>query len=739
MEKSQLKAEVREVSDEQEDEHGSVDAVENIRWQPGYAKQFPAIGAAALLVLVLTAVGCALVLCLSNERSSSQWSSTFRPNVALSVLTVVGNIALVTALSQGIPIAWWVKAVHGATVSQLHESWRCSNGFLGLAQNLFRLDIIGVAVLVAKISVLDSILYQRATTTYVGQDTPRIVPMLGAAATTFPSTGYVVAEGFSAQTQCNCFMIGDEYTPVVNTWQTSNGFFKGYNRYFQQCNGVCYTSIDAIGFEIDCNTNISDTDIAVAPIQAFNAAGGAGNGSAAWTDIPIFNSSFAVAYATGEDSNQSVIVLDLQYFQSSDPYNPSGKTCHGAVTTVQCKLRPALVRYPITVTNFTNPHVTNGVSLGRSVDETSNAYNFMDLNQSIPRYSADLKQAEGFQVLSYLYPNETRKLHSISYLGGVANALHLALTSTATISYQGQGAWALSQAGVLAQTMMYGPPNMGSCDCSFRDESLPTIIASINQLAFLTSTGMIGPESMPSSATSTSNFSFFSSATTASSTVSTSTPLLIQGVASNSTTFFRSLHGTVQISDVNFYKTHFLFLGLGIAMTILCAATTTALFWRYGTLGREVSMGPIEIAGAFGAPILSSTTPDNSSGADNATSLAESRIPRATSGNASPGSAPMSPSATVQTPTAATTFADLNHLLATVGGRRVMYGYVDVEGNERQAISDEASDTPLPLRSPTLSDGSNPAFRKRASQYLAFGDAAGGIVRPASMIFPTNG
>ena len=94
-------------------------------------------------------------------------------------------------------------------------------------QNLFRLDVIGVAVLVAKISVIDSVLYQRATTTYVGQDQPRIVPMLGVASTQFPSTGYVVADGFGAQTQCSCFMIGDEYTGVVNTWQASNGFFQG--------------------------------------------------------------------------------------------------------------------------------------------------------------------------------------------------------------------------------------------------------------------------------------------------------------------------------------------------------------------------------------------------------------------------------------------------------------------------------------------------------------------------------
>jgi hypothetical protein len=736
MGKAQQKTEVKELTVDEKGQNGSGDTVNHVHWQPGYAKQFPWVGAACLLGVVCTAIGCALVLYFSNNRSCARWPSMVAPNVAVSVLNAIGNICLLTAMSRGIPVAWWIKAMEGATVSQLHNSWSYSVTTLPIFRNLFRLDVIGLAVLVAKISVVDSILYQRATSTYVGQDSPRTVPMQGVAATAFPSTGYVVAEGFAAQTTCECFMIGDEYTSVVNTWQTSNGFFQGYNRYFQECDGVCYAYIDAIGFEIDCTEDRNVRDIAVAPIEAFNAAGGRGN-TTAWSNIPIFNTSFAVDFANGAQ-NQTVINLDLQYFQSKDPFNPSGGTCQGTVTTVQCKLRPALVRYPLMITNFTNPHVTNGVSLGSLATETPGGHDVMISNQNTQPYSYNLKQAEGFDVLSYLYPDETGKLNGITYLGGLANALHIALTSTATISYQGGEAWSLSQTGVLAQTMMYGPPNMGSCDCSFRDDSLSTIVASINQLAFLTATGLIDQESVPfpTTAGSNSTANFLVPQPKTYQVTNTSQALTIQGVASNTTTNFRSMDGTMQVSDVTFFQTHFLFVGLGVGMTMLCVITTASLFWRYGTLGRDVSLGPIEVAGAFGAPILS-TMPANSPRPDAPSTAApsptiprtsqEKRASRPAPISVQPTSQPNPPSPAIHSPVS---FSNMDDLLAKVGHRSVLYGMVDVEHHDDGGSSSAVPQSPG--LAPSSPGGPNSTSTKRRSQIMTFGDAGNERVRPAT-------
>lgn len=120
-------------------------------------------------------------------------------------------------------------------------------------------------------------------------------------------TGYVVSNvSFGAQTSGACmlsvmtsqaqladhylaFMIGDSFIPVVNTWETSNGFFSSYNELFRfsnqgilqqlnsldYCHGVCYSHMQAIGFEVDCVDTTNHTDIAIPAIAAYNANGNA--------------------------------------------------------------------------------------------------------------------------------------------------------------------------------------------------------------------------------------------------------------------------------------------------------------------------------------------------------------------------------------------------------------------------------------------------------------------------------
>lgn len=701
-------------------------------WQPGYLKRFPYVGVIALLTTLLTAVCCVIVLYLSNGKSSAEWPRNFPPNVALSVFTSIGNLALATAFSRGTSIAWWRMAMNGATLAQLHESWSTTNSALGILSALSHLDKLGMAMIMVKLAVLDNVFYQRATSTYVGQDIARPVSISGVAATEFPTTGYVVSEGFSAQTACNCFMIGDTYTPVLNTWETSNGFFQGYNKLFQQCNGVCYTHINAIGFEIDCTTSQNHTDIAAAPIAAWNATSShSGSASASWSDIPIFNSSFYMSYAN-KTTNYTSIILQLHYFQSDNPYNPSGESCAGSVFDVQCKLRPAIVRYPVTITNFTNPHVTNGVSLGSGSNSSSTNLYLQASNQNIQPYSPALKQAEGFEVVSYLYPNEQGLIDTTTSLGGIANALHIALSSNALITYQGQGSWALSQQGTLSQTMMYGPPNMGSCDCSFRSEALDTIITSINQLTFLTATGLLDDSTISfsnNSDDSPTKFSFPISRFGAGSSFNTSAPVTVQGIDSNSTAYFHSLPGTVQIKDVTFYRTHYLYLGLGVGTTLICMCMVIALYWRYGQLGRDVTLGPIEIAGAFGAPVLSTTPTD---AAHHSPGTGKSHQPQP-----QPNSTPLSPASPTSPP--AVSFANVKDLLATVGDRKVMYGFVDVEEEVEEEASHQsqqhytAASTGVTPQSPLLlSPTSTHATRVRKSQILTFAPAEPARVKPAA-------
>lgn len=456
--------------------------------------------------------------------------------------------------------------MRGATVKELHQSWQYSDSFHHILTRFWALDLIALAALAAKVTILDSFLFQNAASSYVAHDPARNVTLLGVAATNFPQTGYVVADG--------SFMISDQYTPTVNTFETSNGFFRDVVNNFHGCDGICYSWVDAAGFEIDCQKSTDHTEFARAALSAYNAQNGGGN-AAAWTDLAIFNSSFHMA-TPDSTTNYTRLIMELSYFDSDDPNNPNPSTCPGTVTSVQCSLRPALVRYPTTIVNYTDAHVTNGISVGGRPhgDENTNA-------PPTPDYSYANKQAEGFEILSYLDLGDQNVMNSTTQLGGVVAALSQFLSSTATITYTGTGGWILGQEGTMAQTMMFGPPNMGTCDCSFKD-GLSSLVESVNQLAFLTAT----------------NQTMIVNNATAGSRAT------VVGITDNTTATYTDLPNSLEIRDAIYYKTEWKWMYGGIGSTVLALLLVIPAYWHYGNLGQKKTLGPMEVASAFNAPML---------------------------------------------------------------------------------------------------------------------------------------
>lgn len=614
-------------------------------WQPGYRKRFPTFGAFALILVLLCALGSVAVLVSSDRVSSSKWSRWVAPNVCLQGLNAVSNIMLAAAISQGIAITWWRKAMRGASVAELHRSWEFSSSFSNMIFNFWSFDKVALAALAMKVAVIDGLLFQRATSTYVQQDPPAIIETIAVAATEFPSTGYVLSNNSVAgQATCGCFMIGDAFTPVVNTWESSNGFFKGYNDWFrsdskyqglfnkakaktgldlmavkQHCEGTCYAHMEAIGFEISCDQETVERDIAVAPIEAYEKAGNGTSGDIADWTATIFNSSFSLHYPDSAlNLNTTAITMNLNYYQANDPFNPSSFHCAGRIYNNACVLRPALITYPVRIMNYSNPHIVNGVQLQSRIPGMTDTM----MEMGPPKYDPQLKQAEGFSVGPYINVDDSQEIGSFTHLGGLANALHQFLGASATITYNGENAkesvWGLKQQGPLAQTMMYGPPLMGSCDCSFRDESLDTIIEAINQLAFMTAIGMVD------------------NSTFSGRKVEPDETATIVAVGQNASTTFRTLTGTMQVSDVVYYQTNYWFMSFAVLSTLVCIVFVLPSYWKYGELGRDVTLGPIEVASAFRAPMLR-----------------EGRANGAEAGG------------------------DIKELIKDVGDRRVMYGFVD--------------------------------------------------------------
>jgi hypothetical protein len=484
MAKSPIAAEEKRLRDSEEDAQDGMLA-ESPTWKPGYVRRFPIYGALALLVVIFCAAASVAILWASDHVSSSRWPTWLAPNVCIQLVNAVSGIMLAIAVTEGIAIAWWRKAMQGASLTELHRSWEFSSGFQNVVLNFTSFDKIALAALALKISVIDGILFQRATSSYVAQDPPVKIETMAIATTEFPSTGFVLANNsFGGQASCGCFMIGDAFTPVVNAWESSNGFFKDFNDWFrsnnneeensfdtegmadamrsavrQHCQGMCYSEMEAIGFEIDCDQQSSFRDVAAAPIQAYEEHGNGTIGdSSEWTTT-IFNTSFTLHYPDSAlNLNTTAIVMDLTYFQAENPFNPSNFNCEGTIYQKSCVLRPALVTYPVRIMNYSNPHVINGVSLQAFDPEQADTM----MESTTAKYDPELKQAEGFKVGEYINITDTRDIGDLTTLGGIATALDQFLSAFAQITYNGEynsaSVWALKQQGPLAQTMMVSFP-----------------------------------------------------------------------------------------------------------------------------------------------------------------------------------------------------------------------------------------------------------------------------------------
>ena len=70
-------------------------------WKPGYRAQFPKLGACALLIVLICAVGDTLVLYYSDGVSQVRWNKKIAPNVILSGLNSLSNICLSIVIGEG--------------------------------------------------------------------------------------------------------------------------------------------------------------------------------------------------------------------------------------------------------------------------------------------------------------------------------------------------------------------------------------------------------------------------------------------------------------------------------------------------------------------------------------------------------------------------------------------------------------------------------------------------------------
>lgn len=90
-------------------------------WHPSILQIGPIIGLAALLLAVVLILASYAVLAASNGDLVVNWE--FQPTVYLAIFTAVGNKAVAFACVQGTIVTFWLRALKGTTLGQLHRDW----------------------------------------------------------------------------------------------------------------------------------------------------------------------------------------------------------------------------------------------------------------------------------------------------------------------------------------------------------------------------------------------------------------------------------------------------------------------------------------------------------------------------------------------------------------------------------------------------------------------------------------
>lgn len=568
------------------------------QWQPGIVNRLPKIGLVALITILACAGGAVAVLLCSDGKTEQAWShrAALKPSVLLSALNAISNLALSLAIADAVAIAWWRQALKGATVQELHESWSFSSSVKSILLSGKAFNLIALAALAAKISIADGILLQRATSTFSGlqsQNEQATVNITGAILDTLPA-GY---SGYFADNTARVGSLSHDLGSILRLWSTNPGSIDDQSfstsaggpgdagLLSANCVGSCISNVIGAGFSVTCSSNETAIDYGTDASNYLD--------SHIFTpDYPIFSVDFSYEMST-LDKNYTHILMNVLYINTTG--SADGSQCPGTLKQRTCELRPAKVNYPIVVTgqyqteaDYKNPlsrSAQGAAGLGASPGVLMIANENDMLTQWGAATAPDWDNAEhqlttdGFSVVELIDAQEQQLADTQvnTTWGGIQLAMSNLFSTDANITMNERTGWTVSQTGSTSQIWI--PSQSASalfCNYTISD---PTsyIIRQLNQIML-----------------------------TASIYAASQTALSDDYVNSiwNLPRKQQMKHLATQQSTVIFFATNRAFMFAALASTLICVLCVAPAYYGYWQLGRAVTLGPVEIANAFRAPIL---------------------------------------------------------------------------------------------------------------------------------------
>ncbi|EXJ75040.1 uncharacterized protein A1O5_01736 [Cladophialophora psammophila CBS 110553] len=106
----------------------------------------------------------------SNETPASSWSKQIAPNIILPTCNSGASVCIAIEVAQGIAVSWWRRAMKRCDDGRgicTTPGWAFGSSIASVLLNVKYFNIAALAAIVKKGTIIDGILFQRSTSTYI--------------------------------------------------------------------------------------------------------------------------------------------------------------------------------------------------------------------------------------------------------------------------------------------------------------------------------------------------------------------------------------------------------------------------------------------------------------------------------------------------------------------------------------------------------------------------------------------
>lgn len=469
----------------------------------------------------------------------------------VALFNFVASKALAVAFAEAVAVSWWVDALQGQTLGQLHFRWEVSHSLLYLFSRKRLWSWVCVAsIAFTAFTGLETLLQISSSTTTVLSTFPANMSAVVADALPAGFSGVIAAIGHDS---FGTSYLTSPYVEIIQNYTAQSPIHLELSGCASTSNVSCTTTLHGIGFQYTCTTGRSDLLI---PIDTSNGS-----------NHQSTNTVFRVAVGATQITPWAV-KLDTLW---QDRTAQAGLS--NAVANCNCILVPVQVEYPV---NVTQGVVT--LQPANSVVNTTGDINGGDVSS--------FKVDKVLKVLTMTDYDERVNGSSFpgpgthSTVGGIILAFDSLFTSAIGLTSDITNAGAdLSVTGPFAAP--YAQFSAGTSNADYLNNTFSSpvnqLLNNIRDIMFRSSIAIAQQDIRDYTWNTTSEDD------------TQNGPVPAQKV---------SLPGQYRIYHT-VYQTNTRMLGIGLGLMLVAVLAILPLFWGFWRLGRDVSMSPFEVAKAL--------------------------------------------------------------------------------------------------------------------------------------------